>query len=135
MILRRKDIEEYIQTLIDESYIKYKSYYDINKYGCSVFKSELYEINGVIYQPDYKDGCVESYGEVSFPYLACNSKGHLELEMIEKVKERFNVGFVEDVFDIVCGCGESKMFSAYYGSYEIYLRCNSCGKSFVAYSG
>jgi len=66
-----------------------------------------------------------------YSLLWSNNTTHIKKE----IEEKFNVKFAEKGCDIICKCGNSKNFSAYYGEYKIFLRCNSCDNKFSAYSG
>jgi len=114
----RKDITEYLISELGEYYRK------------KDFK--FYEQGGLLYLADYNYNSknrIESFSAYTLLWFAGGE------EMKSKIIEKFNVKFAESNSDIVCRCGETKCFSGFYGSYEILLRCNSCGNEFSAYSG
>lgn len=114
----RKDITDYLVSQLGE-YYKKKDY-------------KFYEQDGLLYMAEYN---YENKNKIEcFTYyslLWSNETIHIKQE----IEEKFNIKFAEKGCDIVCRCGESKNFSAYYGEYEILLRCNSCDNKFSAYSG
>ncbi len=113
----RKDITNYLVSQLGDQYKK-KDY-------------KFYEQEGLLYKAEYNyenKNKIECFTHYS---LLWGSDKYIKQEIEEKFKVKFN----EKSCDIVCKCGESKNFSAYYGSYEILLRCNSCNNKFSAYSG
>jgi len=114
----RKDITEYLISELGE-YYKKKDF-------------KFYEQDSFLYMAEY--GCnnknkIESF--IAYTLLWFNGGEEVKNKIIEK----FNVKFAKEDSDVICRCGETKCFSAFYGSYEIMLRCNSCGNEFSAYSG
>lgn len=113
----RKDITDF---LIENKGSDYKK---------NIFK--IYEKENVLYMAEYEFGKnkISRYGSY------CLLWHESDVEIKNKIEEKFGVKFSNDNVDIVCRCGESKSFSSFYGSYEILLRCNNCGNKFSAYSG
>ena len=114
----RKDITDYLVS-------RFPNYHSYNKKEYSI-----YEQDGFLYKASYdyeNEDIIEFF--TSYDYIK------YELSARKEIEEMFNVKFAEEKCDIVCMCGESKNFSAHYGEYEIFLRCNSCGNKFCAYSG
>ena len=56
-------------------------------------------------------------------------------EMMRQTEEKFKIAFAAPDDRIVCRCGEKYSFSAFYGSYELILKCEKCLNQFSAYSG
>jgi len=115
-MIYRKDITEFLKT-IDSKRFKNKEF-------------KFYEDNGLLYEANYEYG-TNRLTHYTFYSLLWHETDKIIREEIEK---KFNVKFPEPNTIIVCKCGKSNEFSAYYGSYEIFLRC-SCGNDFSAYSG
>ena len=109
-----RDITEYLISQLGDDYKK-KDY-------------KFYEQNGLLYLADYDERKIVSFTQYSLLWFDGG-------EIKQKIIKKFNVKFPGEGSDIICRCGEHKNFSAFYGSYEIILRCNSCGNKFSAYSG
>lgn len=114
----RKDITDYLVSQLGIFYKK-KCY-------------KFYEQDGLLYMAEYNyenKNKIECFTHYS---LLWGNDGYT---MKKEIEEKFNLKFAKKGCDIICKCGESKSFSAYYGEYEISLRCNSCHNKFSAYSG
>lgn len=114
----RKDITDYLVSQLG------------NHYKQKVYK--FYEQDNLLYMANYnydKKNTIEYFS--NYALLWHDSEIHLRKE----IEEKFNVKFTDKGCDMVCKCGKSKNFSAFYGVYEILLRCNSCNNKFSAYSG
>lgn len=114
----RKDITDYLIKELGKEY-KRKSY-------------KFYEQDGELYSANY-----DYDKKTKIIFYSCYDKLWTpdEKKIAIKIVEEFNVTFSDNSSDIVCRCGDSKSFSAFYGDYEISLRCNKCGNAFVSYSG
>jgi len=114
----RKDITEYLISHLGEYYKKKE------------FK--FYEQDGLLYMAEYdyenknRITCFKRYS------LLWNEN---VIYIKKEIEEKFKVSFAKEGCDLICRCGESKIFSAYYGDYRILLRCNFCNNKFTAYSG
>lgn len=116
----RKDITDYIVSQLGE-YYKKRDY-------------RIYEQDGLIYMANY-DAEIRNKINCFTPYsLLWGDTKYIKNEIEEKFGVKFTKNGIAGV-DIVCKCGESKNFSAYYGDYRILLRCNKCNNNFSAYSG
>lgn len=115
----RKDIHEFLTKLLPDSSFKRKEY-------------RFYEQNGILYQARIDNDDKKTilfYEDYSLLWF----KGGEEIK--EKIIKKFNVEFSKKDCDIICKCGESKKFSAFYGDYTLKLKCNECSNLFTAYSG
>lgn len=111
----RKDITEFLIAQLDD-YYKKKDF-------------KFYEQKGLLYAADYDEAGKISHFD-AYDLFWCESNRHL----VDVIEKKFNVRFQKDC-DVVCKCGKSKNFSAYYGDYNLSLRCNSCDNEFSVYSG
>ena len=114
----RKDITEYFIEGMGDTCYKRKDF-------------KFYEQDGLLYAASYnmdKPNKIDCYGDYTF--FDFNGKHPLGLE----IEVEFDVKFSEGGSDVVCRCGKSDSFSAFYGDYRISLRCK-CGNEFSAYSG
>jgi len=111
----RKDITDYLISQLGE-YYKKKEF-------------RFYEKDGLIYMADYDEKRIACF--TNYSLLWFNGGEEIKQNIINK----FNIKFAEEGSNIICRCGEDKNFSAYYGSYEIILKCNKCNNKFSAYSG
>lgn len=100
---------------------------DSLKYNNTTCDYSVYEQNGLLYMANYNDDFKKLLYYSEYTIIEKSYK-----DMIER---KFNVTFARKKDDIICKCGESKCFSAYYGDYEIFLKCNKCGNKFSAYQG
>lgn len=92
---------------------------------------KIYEQDGLLYQAEI----LNDKNKIEF-YTPYGMLWHVDHQQIKTdVSEKFNVKFIDRDEDIVCRCGQSKSFSAYYGVYELILICNKCDNEFTAYSG
>jgi len=100
-----------------------------NDYKKNIYK--VYEENDILYMAKYE------YGKNKISRYCCYSLLWSESDKIIKngIEEHFKVKFSDKSVEVVCRCGKSNMFSSYYGSYEIILKCNNCDNEFSAYSG
>jgi hypothetical protein len=112
----RKDITEYLVSQFGE-YYKKKDY-------------KFYEQDGLLYMAEY-----DYENKIQFFTHYSLLRGNNNMHIKQEIEEKFKIKFSEKGCDIFCKCGESKNFSAYYGEYNILLRCNSCDNKFSAYSG
>jgi len=115
-------------------YRKYITDYLVSQAGEYYKKKDykFYEQDGLLYLANYdyeNKNRIKSFTSYSLLWF----DGGEELK--NKISKKFNVQFAKQGSDIVCKCGESKNFSAYYGQYALLLRCNACNNSFTAYSG
>lgn len=114
----RKDITEYLIFRLGEHY-KNKEF-------------RFYEQDGLLYMASYgyeNKNKIECFTHYSLLW------GKDEIHIKKEIEEKFKVKFSKEECDLICKCGKSNNFSAYYGEYEILLRCNSCNNEFSAYSG
>ena len=85
---------------------------------------------GLIYMANYFFENENKISHYSY-YSLCG----ITEEMMEKVTNKFKVTFAAKDDRIICRCGKNKSFSAFYGGYELILKCEVCLNEFTAYSG
>jgi hypothetical protein len=113
----RKDITDFLILRMGDTYKKQE------------FK--IYEQDNVLYMADYEYGKNEISRYAYYSLLWNETQAEIRLE----IEEKFKVKFASERSDIICKCGKSKSFSAFYEGYGISLRCNECQNEFSAYEG
>ena len=86
--------------------------------------------NGLLYCASY-----DFNNKNKISYYSYFSVWGITAQLKEEIEDYFKVAFAQEDDRIVCRCGESTKFSAFYGKYSLILKCEECLNQFTAYSG